>query len=123
MMTFPFSLLPGVNTDFHAPFSGDVVQSIEPRVFSPDIAGDGPLEERIHMNVASYGKQLGKILEALQALSTATEVPLPEIDALVEKVEAEKTARHGTLRADAETALARLKAADPEGWAEVVKGA
>jgi hypothetical protein len=105
---------------FRAPFSGDVTQEIVPRVFSPDIKGSPEIEERIVREVASYGRQLGKVLEALQALSAKTKVPLPEIDELVEGVERVKAESKETLREEAEAALARLKAADEEGWAEVV---
>ncbi|SMX32039.1 hypothetical protein [Actibacterium lipolyticum] len=113
---FPF---PGWTTDFNAPFSGDVVQTIEPRVFSPSIAGDAEIEERIHMNVASYGTQLGKILRALDILGKATGTDLPEIDKLIASVNAEKAEARGTLRAEAEAALERLKRVDPDAWAEV----
>ena len=119
-MTYPFSLFPTIRTEFNAPFSGNVAQNIEPRVFSPDIAGDPRAEARIHHNVASYGTQLGKILEALEALSIATDTPLPEIDSLVERVEAEKTHHRETLRREAQEALMRLKTADEPAWKELL---
>ena len=101
---------------FRAPFSGDVTQEIVPRVFSPDIAGVPEIEGKIHAEVASYGTQLGKVLEALQTLSTATKTPLPEIDALVAQIDAVKNDSAATLRADAERALDRLRKVDTGAW-------
>lgn len=104
---------------FRAPFSGDVTQEITPRFLSPDIKGSPAIEARVQSEVASFGKQLGKVLEALAALSAATRTPLPEIDTLIEKIEAVKADAKDALRAEAEAALARLKAADPAAWAEL----
>ena len=108
---------------FRAPFSGDVTQEIVPRVFSPDIAGVPAIEQKIHSEVASYGTQLGKILDALQTLSEATKTPLPEIDALVAQVDEVKINSADKLRADAETALERLKRVDKESWRALTAGA
>ncbi|OWU84600.1 hypothetical protein ATO6_13115 [Oceanicola sp. 22II-s10i] len=105
---------------FKAPFSGDVTQRIEPRLFSPDIAGVPEIEEHIHRDVASYGTQLGKILEALQTLSVATGTPLPEIDDLVRKVEVAKTETSEALRERAVQALERLRQADPAAHAALM---
>ncbi|MEM8728279.1 MAG: hypothetical protein AAGF79_00050 [Pseudomonadota bacterium] len=102
-----------------APFSGDVTQEIVPRIFSPDYKGIPEIEEKVQNQVASYGKQLGKVLEALQTLSEATDVPLPEIDALNTRIQALKEESRAQIRADAEAALARLKDADPDAWREV----
>lgn len=104
---------------FRAPFSGDVTQAIVPRVFSPDYKGVPEIEDKVQAEVASYGKQLGKILEALQELSDKTETPLPVIDALVADIEAVKKASVEELRANVEDALARLKKADEATWSAV----
>ncbi|WP_373635649.1 hypothetical protein [Yoonia sp. SS1-5] len=104
-----------------APFSGDVTQEITPRVFSPEIKGNARIEHRIQTEVASYGAQLGKVLEALQVLAAQSGTALPDIDALVADVEAVKHDARDALREEAETALARLKSADPDGWAEVIR--
>ncbi len=105
-----------------APFSGDVTQEITPRFLSPDIKGSPAIEERVQREVASYGKQLGKVLEALQALSEATGTDLPEIDGLVAEIETVKAGAKEGLRAEAEAALARLKAVDEDGWRKVRGG-
>ena len=102
-----------------APFSGDVTQEITPRFLSPDIKGSPAIEERVQREVASYGKQLGKVLEALQALSEATGTDLPEIDGLVAEIETVKAGAKEGLRAEAEAALARLKAVDIAAWEDV----
>lgn len=108
---------------FRAPLSGDVTQDISPSLISFDIKGVPAIERRVQTEVASYGKQLGKVLEALQDLSEATKTPLPEIDDLVTQIEAVKETQTLTLRDDAEKALARLQKADPEAWAEVLTSA
>ena len=105
--------IPDWTAFFKAPFSGDVTQRIEPRLFSDDIAGVPEIEEHIHRDVASYGTQLGKMLEALRALGTATGTPLPEIDRLVARVELAKDEATETLAARAAEALERLRKADP----------
>ncbi len=105
---------------FRAPFSGDVTQEITPRFLSPDIKGSPAIEQRVQTEVASYGKQLGKVLEALQKLGAATGTALPEINDLAAGVEAVKADAKDILRAEAEDALARLKAADPDTWADVI---
>ena len=58
---------------FQFPFSGSVMQRIEPDTnwfFSgirPD-AGNGAMEKLIHEDVASYGRQLGLVTEVLLGL-------------------------------------------------------
>lgn len=108
---------------FRAPFSGDVTQEIVPRFFSPDIKGVPEIEHKVQTEVASYGAQLGKILEALQALSAATKTPLPEIDTLISDVEKTKAACKEHIRSDAQAALARLRDIDEDGWREVLGSA
>jgi hypothetical protein len=115
-MTTPFDVWAPI---FRAPFSGDVTQEIEPRLFSPDIKGIPEIEHKVQTEVASYGKQLGKLLEAMQALSTATNTPLPEIDTLVDGIKGVKDRCRADIRADAEAALARLRTVDEDGWREV----
>ena len=102
--------------------TGDVTQKIAPSVLSPEIKGSAHIEHRVQTEVASYGRQLGMVLEALQTLSAQTGTALPEIDQLVTEVAAVKTSAKEALRAEAVEALGRLKEVDPEGWAEVVGG-
>ena len=44
---------------------------------------------------------------------------LPEVDALMERLDAEKADQRETLRRRAEDALAALRAVDEEGWEKV----
>lgn len=106
---------------FRAPFSGDVTQEIVPRVFSPDIAGVPEIEGKIHTEVASYGTQLGKVLEALETLAKATKTDLPQIDKLITQIDAAKDQSKETIRADAERALERLRSVDEHGWRALTK--
>lgn len=106
---------------FRAPFSGNVTQQIAPNVLSPRIKGSAAIEHQVQTEVASFGKQLGKVLEALQVLAAKTDTPLPEIDALVDKVESIKHDAKDRLRAEAADALARLKDADPDAWQSVIR--
>ncbi|MGB3245835.1 MAG: hypothetical protein WBB25_14975 [Sulfitobacter sp.] len=105
---------------FRAPFSGDVTQEIIPRLFSPEIKGVPEIEHKVQTEVASYGKQLGKVLEALQTLASATKTPLPVIDALIADIEEVKLESKAAIRADAKAALARLRTVDEDGWRELV---
>jgi len=105
---------------YRAPFSGNVTQQIAPNVLSPRIKGSPAIEHQIQTEVASFGKQLGKVLEALQALAADTGTDLPDIDALVDQVAEVKRAAKDTLRAEAEEALARLKDTDPDAWQSVI---
>lgn len=104
-----------------APFSGDVTQEIVPRVFSPNMQGVPEIETKIHTEVASYGKQLGKVLDALQTLAEATKTDLPEIDELLQRIGEAKATSKETIRSDAERALARLRAVDEDGWCKLVQ--
>lgn len=101
---------------FRAPFSGDVTQEITPRFMSPDIQGNAEIEHRVQTEVASYGKQIGKILEALQILAEHSKTPLPEIDALVTQVEGIKDQSKDAIRARAEAAMEKLREVDEDGW-------
>ncbi|MEO1139000.1 MAG: hypothetical protein AAFW87_06050 [Pseudomonadota bacterium] len=105
---------------FRAPFSGDVTQEIVPRFLSPEIKGIPEIEQKVLTEVASYGTQLGKILEALQTLSAETKTPLPEIERLVAGIEEVKNDSVTHIREEAETALARLRDVDEEGWRRVL---
>ncbi|MEX0328078.1 MAG: hypothetical protein AB3N07_05095 [Ruegeria sp.] len=116
MMFGPFSVW---SPEFRFPLSGDVQQDIDP-ILAGTIKGIPAIETRVQREVASYGTQLGKVLEALQALSKATGVELAEIDTLVHGVETVKTECKEALRDNAEDALRRLKQADPAAFAAVL---
>ncbi|MEL7183025.1 MAG: hypothetical protein AAFY65_15950 [Pseudomonadota bacterium] len=99
-----------------APFSGDVTQEIVPRVLSPEIQGVPEIEHRVQTEVASYGQQLDILIGALRTLSDATKTPLPQVEHLYQQVEAVKADSKAAYRAQAEAALAKLRAVDEDGW-------
>ncbi|MEX0349105.1 MAG: hypothetical protein AB3N15_06730 [Paracoccaceae bacterium] len=110
----PFSVW---SPEFRFPLSGDVQQEIEPTI---GIRGIPAIEARVQREVASYGTQLGKVLDALQALSGETGVALPQIDALVAGVEEVKADCKEALRNHAAEALRKLKEADPDAFESVI---
>ena len=75
---FPFTYAP----TFQYPLSGSVTQSIAPRFV--DIAGIPEVEWEVITSEASYGKQLGKLTDAVLALVDKTGLEGPEVDALRE---------------------------------------
>ena len=106
---------------YYFPLSGSVTQRIDPQVVFGNIQGVPEVEHRVVTEVASFGKQLGKILEALDVLSKATGTPLPEIARLKAEIEAVKVDCRRALERDAEDALARLKEIAPERYARVLR--
>jgi hypothetical protein len=118
----PMFPAPNLFALWKAPLSGDILQNIEPRLFSDDMAGSPDIEEAIFKDVASYGAQLGKILEALETLSAATDTPLPAIHDLRMAVETKKAEMQSKLAERATTALDKLKAADPAAHAALLRG-
>lgn len=111
---------------FRAPFSGDVTQSIAPRFWSPDIQGVPEIEHKVETEVASFGKQLGKLLEAVEALGKNAKLSekedldkLAAISDLVTRIDAVKKETTEALEADAKNAMRRLKNADPGAWKRI----
>jgi hypothetical protein len=117
-----------------APLSGDVSQDIETsliRSFGEQLgfininasqAGDPELERRIVEQVASYGRQLGRVLDALDVLirhgaprelSAQDQRKLEELRALREEVEAVK-ARAAAARIDRLVGAVRALRSDPD---------
>jgi len=83
-----------------------VTRRIAQRILSPAI------KERVVRKAASDGRQLSKVLEALQVL--AADAGLPEACGLVANIT--------KVKARAKEALARLKAVEEDGWREVLRG-
>jgi hypothetical protein len=113
----------------HWPFSGAVTQDIAPEAFFgaiPPTAGDGRIERRA-FELASYGRQLGWLTEALLAqagrgvAAADGDEALDQLAALRQRIEAIKRDRHAELEADAEAALQRLAAADPEALQRLLR--
>lgn len=72
-------------------------------------------------DVASYGKQLGWVIEALQILATETKTDLKDIDWLQSEIEKVKTTEVEALRRRAEDALARLEEVDRSAYDRVMR--
>jgi len=125
-----------------APLSGDVTQSIDAgfvRTMADQLgfinintsrAGDPELGRRITEQVASYGRQLGKILDALDVPIRADSRPdlrrkddqakLEELQSLRAEVEAVK-ARTAADRLDQLVSDVRALRADPDANAEALR--
>ena len=103
------------------PLSGDIVQDIAPEThwFSPslefNIAGDPRVEADVVRNVASYGKQLGRLTEAVLALGKDSDDPAMErLRVLAKDIEARKETRRSDAVAAARRALDNLGKVSPD---------
>ena len=131
-----------------SPLSGDVTQAINPWSWwlgslsaqtgfiniNNVRSGDPALERRIIEDVASYGRQLGWIIEAMQVLIARTGAEglsavqagaLVQIEELARRIDALKGGPRpaGVLRADLERALDEveaLKERQPEAYRAIV---
>jgi hypothetical protein len=104
---FPFVYSP----TYEYPFSGDVTQGISPS-FSWEIEGIPEVEYEVVTTVASYGKQLGKLTEAVLALAEKTGLEGEEIEAvrkIAAGVEEAKLRARDAARARAEKAAERAE--------------
>ncbi|MDB5437847.1 MAG: hypothetical protein JWM33_274 [Caulobacteraceae bacterium] len=117
------------------PGSGDVWQKVTNVTdwFSPKLtvnyAGDPRIEEDVTSNVASYGKQLGILTEAVLALSGPVEgIKNPALKAAAERltkisaeIEAIKKRRAPETEDAIVQAMTRLKTSDAPGYERVLK--
>ena len=106
------------------PLSGDVTQDIAPRFLS-QMKGVPEVELRIVTEVAGYGKQLGKLTEAVLAIADAegvTHQAVEDLRTLGTKIEAEKPRAKDAVRARAEKALDDLKRLDEGAWLAMTGG-
>ncbi|MEM9641145.1 MAG: hypothetical protein AAGA19_06560 [Pseudomonadota bacterium] len=111
----------------YLPLSGDVAQTIDPWIFSPDInlrfAGKPELEGRIIGEVASYGRQLDRVIAAVLTLADP-DGPDPEVIEALAKLEAEiadkKAEYSADLVAEVETALTTLRDTNPKAHAALI---
>jgi hypothetical protein len=98
--------------------SGDVAQSFGGAFFSPrfevNYAGIPSVEREVISDVASFGKQLGILSEAiLEIADGAAGDKVERLRKLVSEVEAVKERHKRDLQIEAEDALRRLRVADP----------
>ncbi len=104
---FPFTYSP----TFEFPLSGDVRQGISP-VFGYEIEGIPEVEAEVVTTVASYGKQLGKLTEAVLAVADKIGMEGKEVEDLrqiAKDVEAAKLRARDAARERAEKVAARAK--------------
>ena len=119
--------MPWLSAMARLPFGGDVTQAISPQTswFSPtfelDFAGDRRIEADVVAHVASYGKQLGILTEAVLALAGDRQPPEVErLRRVAERVEACKRAHLDSLEDTARRALESLKERDPDAFVRLV---
>lgn len=104
---FPFIYSP----TYEYPLSGDIVQGISPS-FSWEIEGIPEVEYEVVTTVASYGKQLGKLTEAVLALADKVELKGKEVEAvrkIAAEVEEAKLRARDAVRARARKAAERAE--------------
>jgi hypothetical protein len=113
---------------FRGPWSGDVAQRITAPWFSPSLtvnyAGDPEVEDRVVTEVASYGKQLGWLMEITIAL--AKKQPLPEetllrLEKAFAEIDAIKKQVHASAVVAANNALDRLERDDPAQYDKLLR--
>jgi hypothetical protein len=112
---------------FRSPLSGDVNQRITAPWFSPSLtvnyAGDPEIEDRVVTEVASYGRQLGWLMEITlalakqQALSGET---LRRLEEASEEIKAIKESVHRSALDEAKRALDRLERHEPEVYKKLL---
>ncbi len=110
------------------PFGGDLSQSIAPLTnwFSPNVevnfAGNRRIEGDIVTNVASYGKQLGLLTEAVVALSGNNNSPaVKKLRDLAKEIETRKMQHKDDVLRQARKSLETLQKLDPTGLAHALK--
>ncbi len=106
---------------FKGPLSGDVTQDINPVTswLSPQVefnfAGDRQLESDIVTKVASYGKQLGILSDAVLELASGKQgEAVVQLQALVSDVNEMKQEHNSKLECKIKSELDQLKRQDPE---------
>jgi len=109
------------------PGSGDVMQSIAPLTnwFSPTVelnfAGNRRIEGDVVANVASYGKQLGILTEAVNELGRKDKSPeVQRLRDLAEDIRKRKLRHNDDLQRQARESLETLRKADPEAFGRVL---
>ncbi len=106
--------------------SGDVTQDILREWFSQkyefNFAGNSKIEAEVVAKVASYGKQLGILSEAVLELAGRRKGDsLDRLEALVKKIDAIKRESKKELVEDAERALDTLQRADSAAFSKLMK--
>ena len=112
---------------FKAPWSGDVDQTINPVTswFSPDVefnfAGNKSIEAAVISEVASYGKQLGILTDAVMELAAGKQgEAMMNLHKLAAEIESVKKKHKTELSDKAHRLLSELKQTDPELLKQVI---
>ncbi len=113
---------------FKAPWSGNVDQNISPKTswFSPDIefnfAGSKAIESEIVAEVASYGKQLGILTDAVFELAEGKKgQAVKDLELLSKQIEDVKARHRDDLSAKARLMLDELKKEEPKVLQAIIK--
>jgi hypothetical protein len=117
------------NFSTRLPWSGDVVQDIDPQTswFFGNIAptaGSGRLERHIALDVASYGKQLSVVMDALHELieqGRVSDDTREKFSIRRNQIEQAKQTWAGNVETDAEAAMKRLQQADPAAYERLLR--
>jgi len=116
-------------SQFNFPWSGDVVQRIDPDVYFgaiPAEAGDGQIEKAI-VQKSSYGRQLGLITEVLVDLVDEISPgmqgheslkKLKKIQIAIEQIKKEMKA---TTRETTRRLLEKMRQSDPEAFKQILQ--
>lgn len=106
---------------FKGPLSGDVTQDIAPSTswlspqFEFNFAGNRRIEAEIVADVASYGKQLGLLSEALIELADGNKgVAVHRLKKLTDQIEEVKRQQEDRLEKKIKAELDQLKQQDPK---------
>ena len=112
---------------FKAPLSGNVTQEIAPVTswLSPQLevnfAGNPKLEAKVISDVASYGKQLGILTEAVLEISEGKKGDaVKKLKALTKQVEALKQAHEKQQELNLKQELDKLKQQDPSSFKKLI---
>ena len=113
---------------FKAPWSGDVDQNIAPVTswFSPELefnfAGSKAIESEVVAQVASYGKQLGMLSEAVMEIAEGKPgQSLKDLKKLMTEIDKIKDKHKEALSAKTRSMLDDLKKEDPESFNKIIK--
>ena len=112
---------------FKSPLSGDVNQDIAPQLswlspqFEFSFAGNRRIEADVVADVASYGKQLGILSDAVLELAENAEgEDVTRLRELVEQIEAVKQRHTDTLADKVKVQLDQLKREDPQALKRIL---
>ena len=112
---------------FKGPFSGDVIQDIAPITswlspqFEFNFAGNRRIEAEVVADVASFGKQLGILSEAVMELADDKKgVAVDRLKKLTDQIEEVKRQHKDRLEQKVKAELDQLKQQDPKALKRLI---